>query len=137
MQWETATPVGFPVCMRHNDCRLKKTAPMSYTDVWALSRKSCDNQVLSPCVPVDVGVGVRSSGLLCSPQLSMIPRRPVATPVLNGGSITIRRGKTAKETKITTIGSTQPPGCTTAHHRAEVLPRVWVLAPKWKHKLVS
>jgi hypothetical protein len=26
MQWETATPVGFPVCMRHNDCRLKKTA---------------------------------------------------------------------------------------------------------------
>ena len=26
MQWETATPVGFPVCTRHNDCRLKKTA---------------------------------------------------------------------------------------------------------------
>ena len=26
MQWETARPVGFPVCMRHNDCRLKKTA---------------------------------------------------------------------------------------------------------------
>jgi len=26
MQWETATPVGFPVCVRHNDCRLKKTA---------------------------------------------------------------------------------------------------------------
>ena len=26
MQWETATPVGFPVCMRHNDRRLKKTA---------------------------------------------------------------------------------------------------------------
>ena len=24
MQWETATPVGFPVCVRHNDCRLKK-----------------------------------------------------------------------------------------------------------------
>ena len=22
MQWETATPVGFPVCMRHNDCSL-------------------------------------------------------------------------------------------------------------------
>ena len=21
MQWEAATPVGFPVCMRHNDCR--------------------------------------------------------------------------------------------------------------------
>ena len=20
MQWETATPVGFPVCVRHNDC---------------------------------------------------------------------------------------------------------------------
>ena len=20
MQWETATPVGFPMCMRHNDC---------------------------------------------------------------------------------------------------------------------
>ena len=30
MQWETATPVGFPVCTRHNDCRLKKTA------VWRL-----------------------------------------------------------------------------------------------------
>ena len=26
MQWETATPVGFPVCMRHHDFRLKKTA---------------------------------------------------------------------------------------------------------------
>ena len=26
MQWETATPVGFPVCVRHNGCRLKKTA---------------------------------------------------------------------------------------------------------------
>ena len=24
MQWETATPVGFPVCMRHKDCSLKK-----------------------------------------------------------------------------------------------------------------
>ena len=24
MQWETATPLGFPVCMRQNDCRLKK-----------------------------------------------------------------------------------------------------------------
>ena len=24
MQWETATPVGFPVCMRHHDCRLKR-----------------------------------------------------------------------------------------------------------------
>ena len=23
MQWETATPVGFPVCMRHNDFRNK------------------------------------------------------------------------------------------------------------------
>ena len=23
MQWETATPVGFPVCRRHKDCRLK------------------------------------------------------------------------------------------------------------------
>ena len=26
MQWETATPVGFPVCMRHKDCTLKTTA---------------------------------------------------------------------------------------------------------------
>ena len=26
MQWQTATLVGFPVGMRHNDCRLKKTA---------------------------------------------------------------------------------------------------------------
>ena len=25
MQWETATPVGFPVCRRHEDCTLKKT----------------------------------------------------------------------------------------------------------------
>ena len=25
-QWESATPIGFPVCMRHNHCRLKKTA---------------------------------------------------------------------------------------------------------------
>ena len=24
MQWETATPVGFPVCMRHNDCRVAR-----------------------------------------------------------------------------------------------------------------
>ena len=26
MQWETATPLGFPVCMRHTDCGLKNTA---------------------------------------------------------------------------------------------------------------
>ena len=26
MQWETATPVGFPVCVRHKDSGLKKTA---------------------------------------------------------------------------------------------------------------
>ena len=26
MQWETATPVGFPLYMRHKDCRLKKPA---------------------------------------------------------------------------------------------------------------
>ena len=25
MQWDTATPVGFLVCMKHNHCRLKKT----------------------------------------------------------------------------------------------------------------
>ena len=25
MQWESATTVGFPVCTRHKDCRLRKT----------------------------------------------------------------------------------------------------------------
>ena len=36
MQWEAGTPVGLPVCMRHNDCRLKKMS-QPFDSAWALN----------------------------------------------------------------------------------------------------
>ena len=70
MQWGTATLVGFPVCVRHNDCRLKKTAvrrlkaevnqPVALHKLSAPEREGDDIQV--QLVTIRVGQGALASG---------------------------------------------------------------------------
>ena len=69
MQWETATPAGFPVCMRHNDCRLKKTAvPVRIISLHPLCTPVCG--------PADAHAGLfPRGGVFDSPGRSWAQRR--------------------------------------------------------------